>query len=96
MMQEEADDLARRIAAMNGKGKPGRVHVHLGTIADQVVKDKFVREAGALGGKFVRLPIPDGTVGVYGECDGVVVRMMRDYDFHADRVSARVDAATAA
>ena len=95
-MQDIADDVARRIAALRKPGHPGRVHAYLGTIADEVVLDGLVRRAAALGGDFVRLPIPACTAGTYGECEGVIVRVMPYYDFHADRVVTRIDAATAA
>lgn len=96
MMQDIADDVARRIAAGRRGSMSGRVHTHLGTIADDVVIEAFVQNASRLGGQFVRLPIPAGAPGTYGECEGVIVRVMRDYDFHADRVVTRIDAATAA
>jgi hypothetical protein len=95
-MQDIADDVARRIAALRQPGKPGRVHANLGTIADEVVMDVLVRRAAVLGGDFFRLPIPNCAAGTYGECEGVIVRVMQDYDFQEDRVVTRIDAATAA
>ena len=94
-MQALADDIARQIAAQRQpKAQPGRLSAHLGTIADDVVVSRLVESVAGLSGKFTALPIPDGTEGAIGECEGVIVRVMRDYDFHADRVATRIDAAT--
>lgn len=42
---------------------------------------------------FCELPIPDATFGAIGRCDGVVTRVIRDYDFAADKAATRVDVA---
>ena len=49
----------------------------------------------ACGAPFVHLPIPDSSRGENYDFDGVIVRIIPDYDFAADRNCIRLDAALA-
>ncbi len=42
---------------------------------------------------FIELPIPASAPGAIGRCDGVVTRVLRDYDFSADEIVTRIDVA---
>lgn len=55
----------------------------------------FARDvAKRIGGRrvsFSPIPVPDASGGIIADHDGVIVRVMRDYDFRLDRSTIRAD-----
>ena len=95
--QQIADMVARDIAARVKAGAEvsrwnGRLSMFLPE--DGAGLTTFIDEVAARSPRsFCELPIPDSAPGAIGRHDGVIVRVMKDYDFHADKAATRIDVA---
>lgn len=93
------EQLARRVRSAMAAAKPAngvalrRVRMFCeGSVPTHREMERFAEMVAAEGlSSFVELPIPASAVGATGSCDGATVRVMLDYDFHADRQAVRMD-----
>jgi hypothetical protein len=96
-MQALADQVAAEIrAAIPAAAEVGfqahkRRHAIIGDRANvgPIVQDVLSEKPKG----FIELPIPASAPGAIGRCDGVVTRVIRDYDFSADEYVTRIDVA---
>lgn len=91
--------LARRVRASVKDAHPAngvalkRVRMFCeGSVPTLREMDRFAEMVAETGlSAFVELPVPASATGATGSCDGATVRVMLDYDFHADRQAVRMD-----
>lgn len=99
--EKATEHLARRVRAAVKSASPAnglplkRVRMFCeGSAPTHREMDRFAAMVAETGlSSFVELPVPASAVGATGSCDGATVRVMLDYDFHADRPAVRMDAA---